>query len=150
MLSCEITGVSRTAYYYEAKLVDDSEIIDALNEIVERHQRWGFPKCYKRLRAKGYRWNHKRVYRVYTEMKLNLRRKAKKRLPSRQPEPLAVPNGMCKSWSMDFMSDTLHNKVRFRTFNVIDDFNREVLGIDIGTGMPASRVTSASSLAWLP
>ena len=70
-----------------------------------------------------------------------MRRKAKKRLPIRYPEPLMVPQSLGKSWSMDFMSDTLHNKVRFRTFNVIDDFNREILGIDIGTGMPSARVT---------
>ncbi|MGX5173286.1 IS3 family transposase [Aliikangiella sp. IMCC44653] len=140
-LSCQITGMSRTAYYYKPQLSNDGEIIDALNQLVEKHQRWGFPKCYKRLRAKGYRWNHKRVYRIYTAMKLNLRRKNKKRLPPRQPEPLAVPNKLGQVWSMDFMSDTLHNKVRFRTFNVIDDYNREVLGIDIGTGMPASKVT---------
>lgn len=136
-----MTGISRTAYYYEPKVVDDGEIIDALNQLIERHQRWGFPKCFKRLRAMGYQWNHKRVYRVYTELKLNIRRKTKRRLPTRNPEPLAVPNQQGKSWSMDFMSDVLNNKVRFRTFNVIDDFNREVLGIDIGTGMPSSRVT---------
>jgi putative transposase len=109
--------------------------------LVEKHQRWGFPKCYKRLRHLGYGWNHKRVYRVYTELKLNLRRKAKKRLPARQPEPLVVPAKQNQVWSMDFMSDSLYNRVRFRTFNVIDDYNREILGIDISTGMPASRVT---------
>lgn len=141
VLGCEVTGMSRTAFYHEAKRPDDSTIIDALHDLVEKHQRWGFPKCYKRLRALGYTWNHKRVYRVYTELKLNLRRKAKKRLPSRNPEPLTLPAATGKTWSMDFMSDSLHNKVRFRTFNVIDDFNREVLGIDIGTGMPAKRVT---------
>lgn len=141
VLSCEVTGISRTAFYYEPKKVDDSEIIDALNAIAEKHQRWGFPKCYKRLRAKGYHWNHKRVHRVYKEMKLSLRRKTKQRVPTRNPEPLAVPTEAGKSWSMDFVSDTLHNKVRFRTFNVIDDYNREVLGIDIATGMPSARVT---------
>jgi len=141
VMSCEAAGLSRTAYYYEPKLVDDSEIISALDKLIERHPRWGFPKCFKRLRALRKRWNHKRVYRVYTEMKLNMRRKSKKRLPPRNPEPLAVPAESGLSWSMDFMSDSLHNNVRFRTFNVIDDFNREVLGIDIGTGMPAARVT---------
>ena len=74
-------------------------------------------------------------------MKLNMRRKSKRRLPARNPEPLVAPEVQGKSWSMDFMSDSLHNSVRFRTFNVIDDFNREVLGMDIGTGMPAKRVT---------
>lgn len=141
VLSCEVTGISRTAYYYKPKRSDDSELIDALHLMVEKHQRWGFPKCYKRLRAMGYAWNHKRVYRVYNKLKLNLRRKSKKRLPTRNPEPLAIPNAAGKTWSMDFMSDSLHNKVRFRTFNVIDDYNREILGIDVGVGMPAKRVT---------
>ncbi|MEM8594682.1 MAG: DDE-type integrase/transposase/recombinase, partial [Pseudomonadota bacterium] len=68
-------------------------------------------------------------------------RRKKHRLPTRNPEPLAVPNQYGNTWSMDFMSDSLYHKVRFRTFNVIDDFNREVLGIDIETGMPSSRVT---------
>lgn len=138
--SCEIVCVSRTAYYYEPKASDDQEIIEVLNSLVDRHKRWGFPKCFKRLRKMGHKWNHKRVYRVYTELKLNIRRKRKYRLPARDPEPLAVPAkyGMC--WSMDFMSDRLNNKVRYRTFNVIDDYNREVLGIDIGTSMPSARV----------
>lgn len=130
---CDVVGISRTAYYYEPKLTDDDEIIDALNALIDKHHRWGFPKCFKRLRKLGHRWNHKRVYRVYTELKLNLRRKGKKRLPNRNPEPLAAPNALGNSWSMDFMSDSLHNKVRCHTFNVIDDFNREVLGIDIAT-----------------
>lgn len=138
--SCEVVGISRTAYYYNAKSSNDDEIIDALTKLIERHHRWGFPKCFKRLRKLGHHWNHKRVYRVYTELKLNLRRKTKRRLPNRDPEPLAVPDTLGKSWSMDFMSDSLHNKVRFRTFNVIDDFNREVLGIDIATSMPSLRV----------
>lgn len=132
--------ISRTAYYYQPSLTDDTDIIDALNALIEKHHRWGFPKCFKRLKKLGYTWNHKRVYRVYTELKLNLRRKSKRRLPTRNPEPLAVPIKYGKTWSMDFMSDSLHNKVRFRTFNVIDDFNREVLGIDVATSIPSLRV----------
>lgn len=141
VLSCWVVGISRTAFYYRKRLIDDSDIIDALNRLVEKHQRWGFPKCFKRLRALGYRWNHKRVYRVYTMLKLNLKRKSKQRLPTRHPEPLIVPTKPQQCWSMDFMSDQLRNKVRFRTFNVIDDFNRQVLGIDIALGLPAVKVT---------
>jgi putative transposase len=138
--SCQVVCMSRTAYYYRPKLTDDDEIIDLLTALTDRHRRWGFPKCFNRMRKLGYRWNHKRVYRVYNELNLNLRRKSKRRLPTRNPEPLAVPSSLGRSWSMDFMSDSLHNKVRFRTFNVIDDFNREVLGIDIATSMPSLRV----------
>ena len=92
--SCEVVCMSRTAYYYEPILSNDDDIIDALNKLVEKHHRWGFPKCFKRLRKLGYRWNHKRVHRMYTELKLNLRRKTKRRLPTRNPEPLAVPSAL--------------------------------------------------------
>ena len=71
VLSCMITGMSRTAFYYQPKRCDDSEVITVLNTLVERHQRWGFPKCFKRIRALGYRWNHKRVQRVYNALRLN-------------------------------------------------------------------------------
>lgn len=66
---------------------------------------------------------------VAVRLHLNLIRKSKRRLPTCNPEPLAVPSSLGKSWSIDFMSDSLNNKVHFRTFNVIDDFNREVWGI---------------------
>ncbi len=57
------------------------------------------------LRGEGKPWNHKRVYRIYKLLKLNFRRKGKKRLPNRNPQPLVVPEAMNQSWSMDFMSD---------------------------------------------
>ena len=139
-LSCLVSGISRSAFYYGHKKTDDSDVIDVLNNIVKNHQRWGFPKCFKRIRALGHKWNHKRVYRIYTELKLNFRRKSKQRLPPRNPQPLTVPDSFGNTWSMDFMTDSLHNKVRFRTFNVIDDSNREALGIDIGLSMPSERV----------
>jgi putative transposase len=72
VVSCQIVCISRTAYYYEPKLINDDAIVDKLTELTDKHTRWGFPKCYKRLRKLGYVWNHKRVYRVYTAMKLNL------------------------------------------------------------------------------
>ena len=74
-------------------------------------------------------------------LRLNLRRKSKRRIPSRHPLPLAVPEQANVCWSMDFMSDTLAHGHRYRTFNVLDDFNREVLGIDINSGIRAERVT---------
>ena len=92
------------------------------------------------LRRHGYRWNYKRVHRVYVELKLNLRRKAKRRLPSRNPQPLVVPEQLNQSWSMDFMSNTLDNGYRFRTVIVIDDYNREALAIEIDLSLPALRV----------
>lgn len=140
VMSCAVVVISRTAYYYKTKLVDDTNVISQLDLLIEKHPRWGLPKCFKRLRTMGFKWNYKRVHRVYNAMNLNIRRKNKKRLPPRKPESLVVPEQLNHSWSIDFMSDSLQNHVRFRTFNVIDDFNREALAIDINTSMPASRV----------
>jgi putative transposase len=92
------------------------------------------------LRKAGCQDNHKRVYRVYCELGLNLRRKPKKRLPSRNPHPLAQPEAANQCWSIDFMSDSLVDGRAFRTLNVIDDFNREALSIEIDTSLPAVRV----------
>ena len=95
---------------------------------------------YHWLRGQGYPWNHKRVYRVYCELGLNLRIKPKKRLPSRSKQVLELPAKPNVCWSMDFMSDALSSGRRFRTFNVIDDFNREALWIEIDTSLPTQRV----------
>lgn len=99
-----------------------------------------FPLMFDYLRRSGFKWNHKRVHRVYVALGLNLRRKAKRRLPTRNPQPLAVPEEVNQSWSMDFMSDTLENGHRFRTLNIIDDYNREALTIEIDLSLPAARV----------
>lgn len=92
------------------------------------------------LRELNYMWNHKRVYRIYTEMGLNLRRRHKKRLPARVMEPLLWPVNPNITWSMDFMHDTLNNGVNFRTLNVIDDHNREGLLMAMDTSLTSRRV----------
>jgi len=71
----------------------------------------------------AHKWNHKRIYRIYCSLKLNKRRKGKKRLPTRTPAPLQVSTAMNECWSADFTSDALWCGRRFRTFNVVDDFN---------------------------
>jgi len=115
-------------------------VITAINSVIDRHPRWGFWKTFKALRRKGHRWNHKRVYRVYCELKLNQKRRAKRRLPKRIKQPLLVPLLPNQVWSADFMSDTLYAGKRFRTFNVIDDFNREALKVEIDTSITGKRL----------
>lgn len=90
------------------------------------------------IRNQGHMWNHKRIRRVYCELGLNLRKKPKKRLPAREVKALLQPLKPNYCWSMDFMSDALTTGQKFRTFNVIDDFNREVLGILVSKNLPAS------------
>lgn len=88
----------------------------------------------------GYRWNHKRVYRIYRELELNLRIKPKKRVVRAKPEPLSVPTTANECWSMDFMHDQLSDRRSYRLFNVIDDFNCEALAMDVDLSLPAERV----------
>jgi putative transposase len=133
-------NISRSVYRYRRMQADDGEIAKQLRQLAERKPRWGFGKMFQRLRNQGYRWNHKRVRRVYRQQQLNLRVKPKKRLPSRQPTPLAQPESTNESWSVDFMSGSLQSGRTFRTFNVIDDFNREALAIEIDTSLPSGRV----------
>jgi len=110
--------------------------------LAEQHQTWGFWTMHHRLRNLGFGWNHKRVYRIYKSMKLNLRSKRKKRLPARIKEPLLRPVYPNVTWSMDFMHDSLENGKSVRSLNIIDDFNREILNITIDTSLPSARVVS--------
>jgi putative transposase len=135
-------GVSRATWYREP--VDsaqrDAPVIARLNEVISKHGRWGFRKCYHWLRQHGELWNHKRVLRVYRSMNLNLPRRAKRRLPIRLRQPLEVPAAPGRMWSMDFMHDTLYCGKRFRTLNIIDEGVREALAIEVDTSLPAERV----------
>lgn len=108
--------------------------------MTQTHKRWGFGLCFDYLRTQGFTWNHKRVYRIYRELELNLRIKPRKRLKRDKPDKLAVPEALNQTWSMDFMSDNLCDGRPLRTFNVINDFNRECLTIDVGLSLPSERV----------
>jgi putative transposase len=148
--ACRVVGISDSVYRYQPDAHRDDEVITRLQEAVERYPAYGFSKLFKILRHWGHSWNHKRVYRLYGALGLNKRRRGKKRLPSRNPEPLAVPVQANHCWSMDFMSDSLFCGRRFRTFNLVDDFNREVLAIEIDLNLPAPRVIRVleRAVAW--
>jgi len=138
--ACNLVALPRSVLMYQKKPKDDSSLIEALHELVDKHPTIGFWKCYYRLRRKGYSCNHKRLYRVYTMLRLNVRRRAKRRLPQRIKVPLLVPETINQGWSMDFMCDSLVDGRRFRLLNIIDDYNRESLAIEIDTSLPALRV----------
>ena len=138
--ACKIVGMSRSSYQYEPVIKDDSEIIYILHELIDKHPSIGFWKSFKRIRRQGHTWNHKRVYRVYTQLKLNIRRRSRKRLPAREKQNLFQPEHINQVWSLDFMHDRLWDGRRFRMLNIIDDFNREVLAMEIDTSLPSLRV----------
>ena len=138
--ACQMLNLSRSVKRYQSKKPDDSELRQVLQELATSKRRWGVRKMTDYLKNQGYDWNHKRIRRVYCEIGLNLRVKPKKRLPARERQPLVQPESANQSLSLDFMSDSLSSGRAFRTLNILDDFNREALWIEIDTSLPAERV----------
>ncbi len=141
--ACQAVRLARAAYYRppRAALVRDAAVIEALTGVVAANGRWGFWKCFDRLRLLGHRWNHKRVHRVYCALRLNLPRRTRRRVPTRPRQPLTAPAQLNHTWAVDFMQDRLYDGRAFRTLNVLDEGNREGLGIEIATSLPSWRVS---------
>lgn len=123
--ACRLVGLSRTVLYRPKvdRLARDRVVIDAINDVIAKRPRWGFWKCFDRIRLDGHRFNHKRVHRVYCDMGLNMKRRTKKRILTRPAQPLVCPGGLNETWTLDFMRDTLYDGRAFRTLNVIDEGN---------------------------
>lgn len=151
-LACQAFRISETCYRYQPKLShENAEIVDWLIRLTHNQRNWGFGLCFLYLRnVKGFGWNHKRVYRIYRELALNLRIKPRQRLQREKPESLAVPKSINQVWSMDFMHDQLADGRAFRLFNVLDDYNREGLTIEVDFSLPSARVIRALDqlIAW--
>jgi putative transposase len=137
--ACRVLNISRSSLHYQS-IKQDQHIMEQLEKLAKQNPVEGFWKCYYRLRNQGKIINHKRLHRVYKQMGLPLRRKVKKRLAARVKEPLDIPQAFTQTWSIDFMSDALSNGTKFRSFNVIDDYNREVLFIETDYSLKSSRV----------
>lgn len=121
----------------------DADVIDALNKVLEKSPNAGFWKCFRRIKRQHGQFNHKRVYRVYCRMGLNLKRRQKRLLPPRIAMPLDIVNKVNHQWALDFMHDTLYCGKRFRTLNILDEATRECLAIEVDTSLPAGRVVRA-------
>lgn len=140
--ACACFSISESGYRYKPKNnVENERIADWLLRLTQTHKRWGFGLCFMYLRnVKGFTWNHKRVHRIYRELELNLRIKPRRRIQREKPDALGEATAINQVWSMDFMSDSLVDGRLLRTFNVIDDYNREGLGIEVDLSLPSSRV----------
>ncbi|MCW5622875.1 MAG: IS3 family transposase [Burkholderiales bacterium] len=139
--ACRTARLARSAYYARPRPREDSPVIAAIEGYVHDNPRHGFDKLYPAVRGPGL--GKCRLYRVYKALRLNIKRRGKRRLPERVKAPLVIPERPNEVWSADFMSDALWSGRRFRTFNVIDDYNREALRIEIDTSLPARRVVRA-------
>ena len=133
--------VSETCYRHGLILSDENAQIAAwLKRLTANKCDWGFGLCFLYLRnVQGYGWNHKRVYRTYCGLGLNLRIKPNKQLRWDKPEPLAVADRPNETWMMCFMADQLADGRSIRALNVLDDFNRNGQAIETAVSLPAER-----------
>ncbi len=140
-LACSALCISQTCLSLSAYARRRECIANWLLQLTHKETDWGFGLCFDYLRnVKGFSWNHKRVYRIYCELALNLRIRPRRRLKRHKPEPLKQPLRTNQVRSIDFMHDQLSDGREYRLFNVIDDFRREGLAIDAGFSLPTIRV----------
>jgi putative transposase len=141
--ACMASGIARSTLRYCHKQPDDAGVIQFMQTYMASNPRHGFDLLYASARHQNQPWGKTVLWRVYCQLKLNLPRRGKKRLPARIRQPLEAGNQPNMGWSCDFLSDALWSGRKFRTFNVIDEFNREALRIEIDTSLPAARVIRA-------
>ena len=123
--ACAVIPYRRQSWYYRPVDRDDGVLRQRVNDIAASRVRYGFWRIFTLLRREGWKDNHKRVYRVYCEERLNLRTKRPRRSKAaahRQHHPCASNIDEC--WSMDFVSDQLFDGRRFRALTVVDNYSR--------------------------
>lgn len=138
--ACGLIGISRSLYRYQAKRASDTALKDRLGELAAQKRRYGYRRLHVLLRREGWQHNAKRTYRVYHEAGLMVRKRKRKRIAGVERTvklPPLVPND---SWSMDFVSDGLVDGRRVRCLNIVDDFTKQCLAIEVDTSLPGKRV----------
>ena len=137
--ACGLMGLHRGTYRYRARRREDGQLRVRLRELAEARRRFGYRRLQVLLEREGWQVNHKRVYRLYVEEKLSLRRRRGRRR-SGVRQPLPAPVAANQVWSVDFMTDALSSGRRFRTLNIVDDYTRECLAIEVDTSLGGVRV----------
>lgn len=139
--ACRLVGLSSSTWRYRLRgRSDNTELLARLQTHAAQRARFGYRRLHTLIERDGILANHKRVHRVYREAGLQVRRRRRKRLTRADRLPLARPQGRGQCWSMDFMRDTLADGRAFRTLNIVDDFTRECLAIEVDRSLPGARV----------
>ncbi len=147
--ACESVGIARSTQRHKSQRKDDSEVRKKIVDLANTRRRFGYRRITWLLHRSGEVINQKRVYRIYCEENLQVRKRKRKKVRLfRQPlKPATRPT---QRWSMDFVSDSLSTGRRFRTLNVIDEFTRECLAIEVDFSLPGKRVARVlDRLVWI-
>jgi putative transposase len=138
--ACRLVAIDRSSARYQARRVGgETGLRNALEELAQRHPRNGYRRLWVELRRGGFAVNHKRVYRLYRQARLKLRRKAGRRL-SHRGVPLAQLTRPNQQWALDFVHDRIGDGRALRVLTIIDEFTRECLAIEVDTGISSRQV----------
>lgn len=140
--ACGLMGISRSLYRYRSRRADSAPLRARIEEIAAVKRRYGYRRVYLRLRREGWEVNRKRVYRLYREAGLAVRRRKRKRIGLFERKPLPKPTAANVNWSMDFVADGLIGGRRLRCLTIVDDCTRECLAIEVDTSLTGLRVQS--------
>jgi putative transposase len=132
--------VDRSSFQYERKGGGDVPVRARLRELANERRRFGYRRLAIMLRREGVRMNLKKVYRLYKEERLMVRRRGGRKRALGARAPMTVPQGADQRWSLDFVSDALNDGRRFRVLAVVDDFTRECLATVVDTSLSGHRV----------
>jgi len=139
--ACHLVGMARTSCRYESRRPGQQENLKArLRALAGERRRFGYRRLTVLLRREGWAVNHKRVYRLYGQEGLQVRRRKRKRIGAVERQPCSTPTQPNQRWSMDFVSDALSDGRKFRSLNIVDEFNRECLAAEVDTSLPGARV----------
>ena len=132
--------LSNSSLRYRSRRPAAEELRQRLRELAVERPRYGYQRLWALLRREGRVVNHKRVYRLYCEEGLKLRKRRRRARAQVERVPLSLPTKADERYSMDFMRDTLADGRVFRTLNIVDDYTRECLAIEVDTSLPGARV----------
>jgi putative transposase len=138
--ACRLAGLPRSTWRYRTRRRDPVGLRERMLELAAEHPRFGYPRIHTVLRREGFAYNRKRIYRLYREESLQVRRKRRKQVAAAPRRSIPVPDAPNRRWSMDFMSDTLLGGQRFRVLNIVDDCTRQSVANEVDTSLTGSRV----------
>ena len=138
--ACSLIGLDPKTYRYASRRSDDVTIREHLKILAGRRRRFGYRRLHILLRREGFALNHKKLFRLYREERLTVRRRGGRKRALGTRAPMAMPQGPNQRWSLDFVADQLVDGRRFRVLVVVDDFTRECLALVVDTSLSGQRV----------
>ena len=139
--ACALIGMHPRTYRYRSQRPDDAAMRERLKALANERRRFGYRRLHILLRREGLEVNHKKLFRLYREERLTVRRRGGRKRAIGTRAPMTLPQGPNQRWSLDFVADQLSDGRRFRVLVVVDDFTRECLALVVDTSLSGARVT---------